>query len=332
MSELLNLSSLSADGLVLKQLFDLWNKSVDCNEGFRVFLLRLLSGIIKSVGVFGIQYFVKDPSKIGQWIKYLFVKIFYRRLEITKSSSPQFHTINKKVQDVMNPRDEKSSSMTVRYVPIYLATEPNQIVMEYFAPLHEEFVSVLTAEEEIVIAKPMNKEEQIVTICKDGNRRIFTPDTLYPSKNYIRLSEIINNFFTVVKCTKMYKAQGILIDGEPGLGKSKSCDYLASLNKYHEICYINMSLVSLLKKEFIEIIEDVVVRKSGKTIIYFDELDKYLEYNIDCSFGEQSECEDFQEYKRKKKQDFLYELLNMIETNVFVDITQISGPASDMNL
>ena len=105
----------------------------------------------------------------------------------------------------------------------------------------------------------------------------------------------------------------------PGLGKSKSCDYLASLNKYHEVYYINLSLTTLLKKDFKSIVNDVISKRSGRTIIYFDELDKYLDFYIEYSFHKQEEIEDFDEYKRRQKQEFLYELLEVIETNLYED-------------
>lgn len=72
---------------------------------------------------------------------------------------------------------------------------------------------------------------QSTTVCRDLSRKVFNPAVLFPSINYKLLDRIIEGFFTVVRTTNMFKTQGILLNGEPGLGKSRACDFLAKSNK-----------------------------------------------------------------------------------------------------
>jgi ankyrin repeat protein len=319
--EHLNLSSLvslTSESLILKQLFTLWDESFSCKDGYVSFGKRIVSGTTKALGIFLIQYLVKNPDKISTFFRSLIVKFIYRRLELKTISGTKDAYINKRLQKEINPKSEPNSSLTLSGLPMYLSINGSYTVLQYCPYFHQKFVDDIDNEAnmEIIVQNP-NKE--IKTQCRDITRKTFVPDTLFPSKNYLALETIISNFFTVVNRTKMYKAQGILIDGEPGLGKSKSCDFLASLNKYHEVYYVNLSLTTLLKKDFKSIIDEVLIKRNGSTIIYFDELDKYLDFYIDFSFRNQEAITDFLEYKRQQKQEFLYQLLEVIETNIYED-------------
>lgn len=111
---------------------------------------------------------------------------------------------------------------------------------------------------------------------------------------------------------------------------------MASLGKYGEVLSvannINLSSTTLLSKDFASIVSDFLKQTSSiQTVIYFDELDKWLFYNIEYNYAVEKEKKeknrekekdnekelDFGEYKRSKKQKFLYELLELLETKVF---------------
>jgi ankyrin repeat protein len=312
-----SLASLTSENLILKQLFTLWDQSFSCKEGYASFCKSILSGTTKALGIFLIQYLVKNPDKILSFFRSLILKFIYRRLELKPAPGTKDAYINKLLQKEINPKAEPSSSLTLSGFPLYLTANGTYTILEYCPGIHQKFVNDINTEADAETEVKCNKE--IKTQCRDLIRKLFVPDTLFPSKNYLALDTIISNFFTVVNRTKMYKAQGILIDGEPGLGKSKSCDFLASLNKYHEVYYVNLSLTALLKKDFKSIIDEVLTKRNGSTIIYFDELDKYLDFYLEYSFHKQEEIQDFTEYKRRQKQEFLYQLLEVIETNIYED-------------
>jgi ankyrin repeat protein len=314
-----SLASLTSESLILKQLFILWDQSFSCTEGYTSFCKSMLSGTTKALGIFLIQYLVKNPDKILSFFRSLILKFIYRRLELKNVLGTKDASINKLLQKEINPKAEPSSSISLSGLPLYLTINGSYTVLEYCPFIHQKFMDDINKEADLESENMNIPNKDIKTQCRDITRKVFVPDTLFPSKNYLALDTIISNFFTVVNRTKMYKAQGILIDGEPGLGKSKSSDYLGSLNKYHEVYYVNLSLTSLLKKDFKSIIDEVLTKRNGSTIIYFDELDKYLDFYLEYSFNKQEEIEDFTEYKRRQKQEFLYQLLEVIETNIYED-------------
>jgi ankyrin repeat protein len=314
-----NLITLNSESLVLKQLFSLWDQAFSCNAGYSSFFKNLCSGTAKALGIFLIQYLVKNPDKILSFFRMLALKFIYRRLELKVISGTNDFNMNKILQKEINAKNEPCSSVTLSGLPLYLNVNGIYTTLEYCPLVHQKFLTAISSEANDDSLNKNGRNKEIKTVCRDATKKIFVPDSLFPSKNYQKLDAIIDNFFTVVNKTKMYKAQGILIDGEPGLGKSKSCDYLASLNKYHEIYYINLSLPILLKKDFKSIIDDIISKRNGRTIIYFDELDKYLAFYVEYSFYKQEDIEDFNEYKRYYKQEFLYELLAIIETSAYED-------------
>ena len=314
---LASLASLTSESLILKQLFTVWDQSFSCKDGYMSFVKRMVSGTTNALGIFLITYLSRNPDKIVSFFRFLILKFIYRRLELKNVAGTKEAYMHKLLQKEINPKAEPSSSLNISGLPLYLTLNGNYMVLEYCPYIHKKFLDSINKEADMESEVRPNKE--IKTQCRDITRKVFVPDTLFPSKNYLALDTIISNFFTVVNRTKMYKAQGILIDGEPGLGKSKSCDYLASLNKYHEVYYVNLSLTALLKRDFKSIIDEVLIKRSGSTIVYFDELDKYLEFYIEYSFHNQEAISDFFEYRRRQKQEFLYQLLEVIETNIYED-------------
>jgi hypothetical protein len=350
------LQTLSTESIILNELFKILHKTFKCKGSIRSKIINIIIDSANIVGIFIFQYLVTNPDKIPNIFKFLIIKFIYKRFDVNlKKNTPESILFNKLQKDLNSKKDKLVTSEYNR-LPLYLTTINDETsYIEYCPFIQQSFIdkyleeSLISFEEENKVVVNKNKEE-IQTILKDVNRQRFTPDILYPSYNYTRLDKIIDRFFTVVKKTRMYKAQGILIDGEPGLGKSRSCDYLASLNKYHEIIYINMSLTEILKKEFKNIIKDIIQsKKNGSTIIYFDELDKYLDYNIDFMFKQYVEKlktkgvgdkgkvdrgvdkeeniriieteinleEESKTFHQEYKQNFLYELLEMIETSSY---------------
>ena len=311
LSTLNSLASWTSDTMVLNELFKVINNSFSCKDGYQALFKTICSGTLKAIIVFMVQYLVKNPGIVLSAFRHFIIKLIYRRLQI--STADDLHKILKN-EIVIDPKSTEPASITMRGLPIYYSVNGSHSALEYCPIIHESFLKEMTS----LAQKESIQMENKTTILRDAKRRVFNPLTMFPSNNYKRLDKIIDNFFKVVRLTKMFKAQGILIDGEPGLGKSRSSDYLASLGKYGEICYINLSVTELLKKDFNVIMNEVIPKKiTGPMIFCFDELDKFLSYNIEYSFQTQKEYNDFESYRRLKKQTFLYELLEVLETNLF---------------
>ncbi|AYV82389.1 MAG: hypothetical protein Homavirus43_1, partial [Homavirus sp.] len=109
-----------------------------------------------------------------------------------------------------------------------------------------------------------------------------TPSKLFPSKNFLNLEEIIENHIMASKMLENYNVVGILIDGEPGLGKSMFSHYLATKNKVGNIYRIDLSTIPCLRSNP-EVLFDNCYHKitiNGSAIFMFDEIDKWLDYQI----------------------------------------------------
>ncbi len=169
-----------------------------------------------------------------------------------------------------------------------------------------------------------------------GTRPVkYEPMILFPAKNYTKLFTIIDDHLTISNLTKSFSPLGILIDGEPGLGKTKFSDFLANKNIIDQIYKIDMTCH--LKTSFDEIMEKYYqsITISGPTVFVIDEIDKYIDYYIQSSFNtqlkrkestkENKEDKDksdfdaisvplnFNEFEKQKRIDFLYTLLRVLE-------------------
>lgn len=313
----LSLMSMTPDTVVLQQLFSVLETTFSCKEGYVGILKLLLIGTTKAGIVFILQYLVKNPDKIITFLRLLALRLIYRKLQLKSVPDTKDYYMTKicqkEITTLIDSKDPNAKVLSLSGLPIYYTVQGNYSLVEYCPVLHSKFIDDIDKEAE----KDLHNPQSMTTVCRDSNRKVFNPATMYPSINYKYLEKIVDGFFTVVKSTGMFKTQGILIDGEPGLGKSRSCDYLASLGKYGEVYYINLSLTTLLKKEFNTVVSEFLSRKSTvSTVFYFDELDKYLDYYIEFSF-QQQDTDDFETYRRSKKQDFLYDLLELLETPIF---------------
>lgn len=105
---------------------------------------------------------------------------------------------------------------------------------------------------------------------QDGVLVPCAPVKLWSSYNFRRLETIIDTCLETMN-RGLIKVQGILIEGDSGTGKSQSCDWLASLNKYKNIIYIHPASI-----DFQTSIDKILAMKSDSPIIvYFDMFNHY---------------------------------------------------------
>lgn len=129
------------------------------------------------------------------------------------------------------------------------------------------------------------------------------PNKMFPSDNFINLAKLIDrNIFTSTKLG-YYKPVSILINGEPGLGKTTSGDYIAHNTEIKTIRKID--LTNYINSEVpIELIFNSIIPNplTNHTVIIIDELDKYM--NVKCKSHEDAE---------KLNQEILNHILSLIE-------------------
>lgn len=105
----------------------------------------------------------------------------------------------------------------------------------------------------------------------------ISPNIMFPSNNYIHLADMINKSIDTSDKLGHYQTIPILINGEPGLGKSKSLDYIAYNTKVKDIIKVDLATYINSKVTLSAIFDSLMtLGVSGHTVIIIDELDKYI--------------------------------------------------------
>lgn len=150
------------------------------------------------------------------------------------------------------------------------------------------------------------------------------PTKLFPSKNYVNIAKAIVSHLKVCNLTGTNSTLGMLIDGEPGLGKTRCGDYIATENILYEVikidmmCYLSYSFDKLM---------DLFYHKRvihGPTLFLIDEVDKYIDFFIKREWEIEQKINstnkdmmvppiDEDQFIQNRRCDFLNSLLRVLE-------------------
>lgn len=120
--------------------------------------------------------------------------------------------------------------------------------------------------------------------------------------------------------TESYSVCGLLLDGKPGLGKTKFTDFAVIEKLAGHVFKVDMT--SMLNYKFSQVIDSMYhgVSITTDTIFMIDEIDKYIDYRISVEFDElqKSNTKDSfvqteEDFRRKQKTTFLYDMLSILE-------------------
>ena len=187
-------------------------------------------------------------------------------------------------------------------------------------------IMIPVGEERILYNAVMEDDEENVSLKE------VVADPVYETHNVRHVKEIIQSHIRICNAIGNYPQCSMLINGEPGLGKTKVADYIAH-NKICDKTYVfDMTRFrTCVFKDFIGLID---VNMSYKTdqksveMVMFDEIDKYLDFWVDYEYDKYAklelesnksnknivEIEEKESFERRKKKDFLYQLLELLET------------------
>ena len=217
-------------------------------------------------------------------------------------------------------------------VPFYINNVEGGIIAYYFRGLHSDLEDGIVKDATTRYNEYKEANVRVSMLNKvSSDMRVVPgiPNLMFPSSNYKRLSKCITNFVRVCKINKSYKPLGILVDGEPGLGKTKFADYMASNDLIENIIRIDMTV--LKEKEFDVIIDSIYMNRpsNASTMYVIDELDKYLQYRIETTYHKLVDNHNSAKEKEKEKENnvvyskkdhvsrtklkFLYSVLSILE-------------------
>lgn len=194
----------------------------------------------------------------------------------------------------------------------------------------------------IKIASRESQETNVITFKQ------YYAEKLYQNNNLKKISNMIQDYLAVGKILETMPPLIILVNGCPGLGKTRIIDYIA----YNNICNENI-LYDMTNFHKIDInaiftnINTTISSKPGNYLIMIDEVDKYVDYWIDSLYQQKYDTDkdkvlaanltpnkyfggnnsntsstndvNLMEQEKKdfyiaKKSYFLYQLLNLIES------------------
>lgn len=306
----------SSESLILREVLKLISDS-RCGGGIRQIFRMMIGSLGKVAAMFVIQYYLKHTDKLPSILFSFFKAVFYRRvrLDMSKRELPLF--IGRRMESLIK------KEFTYNCFPLTFYNDNQYGVIEYLPFVHTSFYR----EVEDISKKEFEDDQmegRIVTICQDLKGSVIKPKKLFPSKNYRYLDDVVSSYFKVAEMVEIYSTKGVLIDGEPGLGKTGSIEYLASLNKYGRVIKIDMT--NELNKPFGVIVEKVKQKNKESLIILFDELDKYISHFISTGYEKKRSTHDpnkggvlptWPEYVTSMKEQFLFELLSLLENSYF---------------
>jgi len=299
--------------------------TLTCKGTTKTIINNLFSGVGKIIAIFVLQYHLKNSQDTVSFFNSVCRGLFYKSIRFDMSETSFSLCIATRL------KREIPTVLTYNGFPMYFHTESEYGVLQILPGIHSHYFNNLVNLAKQDYERHLQNTKTTQTICRTLDDH-FKPKNLFPSKNYIRFNEIISAHFEISRMTELFSTLGILLDGEPGLGKSDSVEYLARQGIYGEVLKIDMT--TQLNRPFGEVVSSVFkTKRRHSLIILFDELDKYFDYNIRASFREsQKEIQkDDQkpleqhhnlhqtkaEYFIEQKETYLYKLLNMLESNYF---------------
>lgn len=274
----------NADSVILNQLFNILNNGFKTQGGFYGCLKNLCISSVKILITFAVQKLFKDGINLGSVIKFMILKLFYRKRYIGKSVRDNVFITE--FQKIAGEKEKvESPSIVVSGIPMYMEKDGMEYILYSFPFIHDRTVEQL----DLAVEDNMKSYNTMNTVFKDTYGKIMVPLELFASNNYIKLERIISTYFDVYKDTKMVTPPLIAINGEPGLGKTYSAHYIAKLDKYGEVRHMDLTAYNMTTRPFSNIIMDIVGKASNRTVIvYFDELDKYIDLYVQYAFSSKS--------------------------------------------
>jgi len=304
----------SSDSIILREVLRIISDA-HC-KGFRGFLRVMVSGLGKIGAMFVIQYYLKHTDKLPSILFSFFKAFFYkrRRLDMSVRKLPLY--IARRFEAIVR------KDFIYNCFPLEFYNDNECGVIEYLPFVHNSLVREVESRAQKDFDDSQSNE--FTTLCHELTGDDIKPKKLFPSKNYCYLDDVVSSYFKVAEMTEIFSTKGILIDGEPGLGKTGSVEYLASLNKYGRVIKIDMT--NQLDVLFKDIVKKVKKNNKETLIVLFDELDKYISHVVRLTYDAKRSSHNpkkggilptWGEHVTNMKEEFLFELLGLLENSYF---------------
>ncbi len=135
------------------------------------------------------------------------------------------------------------------------------------------------------ITKKVSHNNNILFKEREANK------ILYATKNFVELFNIIKEYCRTSELLNYYYPISILLNGEPGLGKTRFADYCYNQNYFESVIIIDMLMYTDIpfSKIYSLILENFETKMpKNPNLIIIDELDKYIETFIETQVSLES--------------------------------------------
>lgn len=302
----------------MKELISIIN-NFDCERYVKNPIVR---SMLKAALIICFQYYVLKPSKLINVAKKVGWVMMYSTLysrytcRISQSSGDvslsKKETCIKKMIDARYPND-------VEYVyalPIYKdKVGDDRISLKYIPLIHGDLEKILDDEAESEVSNS-SSQETTRYFKWNGTRNRYDamhPSKLFPSKNYLALSDIVVKNIATSKILESFSTFAISICGEPGLGKSKFSEFIATTtsgdDKVHTVYRVDLSETACMKIPPETLFESIFfsIAILHPTVFVIDELDKCIHEYIRYVF---KDAEDTKKHMAKTEDQNLIPTLD----------------------
>jgi hypothetical protein len=334
MEALMNNSAfgISPDSIIVKEIVTIISSAINGGNSAKGCLKDRLGKLWNIALLLGIPLIMKNMDKLGKVFSRICFILFYRRMELDITAGLDF-TLSTLLDPFLpsSATDEKY----INGVPIFAQKGTKVIFIDYCPLFHSSFLSKKREEAKAKYDESLKSKVTLIN-CIDTKKE---PMELYDSKNFKKAGSIIQEFFRVLQCKKSFNSQAILIHGERGLGKTCFLESVAYQKLAETVIYMNLTKTVYLSLDFKVCIDKIYsIAVKGTCVIHIDEIDKHLDYRIKMKYNEmkygkeeipsstsadsQSKKEmkkipSLEEFIETEKISFLYDLLNLIETDRF---------------
>ena len=222
--------------------------------------------------------------------------------------------------DAVNVGKSSTRVSFVRGFPIFLVVTGTMMRVNYMPYIHTSYIE--SALQECKVENPLAFETKLSLFSEEDDGEdgfvSYTPMPLFPATNYLRLASIVVDYLDVVKAVKTNASVGFLINGLPGLGKTKFADYIASKNIFRDVYKLDMT--NFLEKSPDKLFNMFYhsTKPRGPSLFMIDEMDKYIDVYIRKSYEPKDALakpvtKTREDHNKDVRTDFLYELLRIVE-------------------
>jgi len=288
---------LNENGIILNKLIDVFsNLKYDRNNKLGI-ISEILLMIPKIIGILLSKYAVTNINKVTLLGLKLLKRLLCTRIE--------YNTSNKKsLGPCISNMLPRLPSGNISY---WIETEGLKVYVYKlrFIPYPKRHYEMIEQAENDS-KKELSTHATCSKMCIDKSvitYKTIIPNKMFSSNNFKKLNNIIDRSIESSMKREYYQIIPILIDGEPGLGKTKSIDYIAYHSKIQTIRKVDMTNFIMSKEFDLRTILDSVSRTlSDHTLILIDEIDKYI--SVKCQQSEDPQ---------KTNEELLNNILTFIE-------------------